>query len=44
MDAIIKAVAHIEEMMQQETDPEKRWKYRMLLSEMIRKFEQLKSA
>ncbi|WP_279615899.1 hypothetical protein [Paenibacillus pectinilyticus] len=44
MDAIIKAVAHIEEMMQQEKDPLKQWKYRMVLAEMVRKLELLKSA
>ena len=39
MTDIFETVAHIEEMMQQERDPLKRWKYRMLLAEMIRKFE-----
>jgi hypothetical protein len=42
MDALMKTFAHIEEMMQQETDPLKRWKYRMVLAEMIGKFELLR--
>lgn len=44
MNELDKLLRNIEALLQQETDPAKRRRFRMIIEETIRKFELMKSA